>query len=116
MAHSLTRILIVEDNALLALEMEALVEDLGYWVIGPIQNLQDGLDHARADDFEFALLDFDLGHGTDATPIAEALSARGIPFAFTTGSDPGIIRKAFGVATIIAKPVSEGQLMAVLPH
>jgi len=62
-----------------------------------------------------SLLDFDLGHGTDATPIAEALSARGIPFAFTTGTDAAIIHKASGVATIIPKPVSEGQLMAVLP-
>jgi DNA-binding response OmpR family regulator len=115
MATETTRILIVEDNPLIAAMMEAMIGDMGYGVVGPMLNLQDGLDHARGDALDFALLDFDLGQGTDATPIAEALSARGVPFAFITAADQRKIRARFAQAPIFAKPVSESELGRILP-
>ena len=111
-----TRILIVEDNAFIAASMEAMVHELGHWVIGPDFTLHDGLRHAGEDAIDFALLDFDLGHGTDATPIAEKLTARGISFAFATGSDPALICRAFCNVAIIAKPIDERTLRRVLPN
>ena len=115
MATSTTRILIVEDDPLTALLMEAMVEDMGYWVIGPMRNLRDGLDHAKYDVLDFALLDFNLGAGTDSIPIAEALSARGIPFAFSTGTAPETVHAAFADAAILRKPVQPSDLERVLP-
>lgn len=108
------RILIVEDDVLIALLMEELVRNLGHSVIGPMHNLNDGLDHARADEVDFALLDFDLGNGTDATPIAEALSDRAIPFAFATSSNPTVIQTLFASAPVLPKPISSSALEDVL--
>ena len=109
------KILIIEDNVLLGLWLEDVVQDLGYWVVGPYVNLHDGLAHASNDDLDFALLDFDLGEGTDAIPIAEELTRRGIPFAFTSGTSPEVIRDFIPDATVLGKPVTEVDLMRILP-
>ncbi len=114
MSNSMPRILIVEDDGLIALSMEVMVEDLGYWVIGPMHTLSDGLDHARHDELDFALLDFDLGHGVDAIPIAEALGRRGIPYAFTSGTEPAKILASLPKAAIIGKPIREKDVERVL--
>ena len=113
--NSATNILIIEDNVLVGLMLQDIVEDLGYRVVGPYLNLHDGLDHASRDDLDFALLDFDLGDGTDAIPIAEALTRRGIPFAFTSGTSPRVIRDFLPGAMIIGKPVTETELLRILP-
>lgn len=115
MPTSVTRILIVEDNPLTAAIMSIMVGDLGYLVIGPTLNLNDGLDHANEDEIDFALLDFDLGNGTDATPIAETLLARHVPFAFTTASDADMLRRLFGQVQVVGKPIREADLRQLLP-
>lgn len=108
-------ILIVEDDALIGMDLEWMVTDLGYFVLGPYSNLLEGVEHATRDDVGFALLDFDLGSGTNAIPIAEILSDRHIGFAFTTGTASADIRNLLPGATIIGKPVSETTLQRVLP-
>lgn len=108
------KILIVEDDAIIAAGMEAMVEELGYWVVGPYQNLQDAVDHANADDIDFGLLDFNLGNGTDALPVVEALEQRGVPFAITSGTDPRAVRLALPGCRILLKPVRESELARVL--
>lgn len=108
------RILIVEDDALLGLLLEGFVEELGYRVNGPYLNLKDGLVHATKDDIDFALLDFDLGQGTTALPIAQVLTRRGISFVFTTATPPEHIRRFLPTATILRKPVSPAALAQLL--
>lgn len=110
-----TKILIIEDDVLIRLMLEDIIEELGHRVVGRYLNLQDGLDHASSDDLDFALLDFDLGDGTDAIPIAEALTRRGIPFAFTSETSPQVIRDFLPGAMIIGKPVTQTELMRILP-
>ena len=73
-------VLIVEDNLLIGMMLEQMVFELGHIVLGPYSNLNDGYDHARHDMVDFALLDFDLGEGTDALPIAEVLTSRHATF------------------------------------
>ncbi|MDB5623330.1 MAG: response regulator [Devosia sp.] len=113
--HSCTRILIVEDDAITASMMEAIIEDLGYQVVGPSTQFEAALAAARSDDLDFALLDFNLGHGQDVGPIAKILAGRGVPFAFTTGLPPAVIREAFEHTPIISKPVVEEELLDLLP-
>ena len=113
--HSCTRILIVEDDAITASMMEAIVEDFGYQVVGPSTNFNAALDAAQTDEVDFAFLDFNLGEGQDVGPIANILTDRGIPFAFTTGAAPATIREAFGQTPIISKPVVEEELLDLLP-
>lgn len=107
-------ILIVEDNFLIALMLEQMVAELGHLVLGPYSKLNDGYDHARHDMVDFALLDFDLGEGTDTLPIAEVLTTRRIPFAFVSGNDPVEIWRHIAGAKIISKPVTESELDRLL--
>lgn len=115
MVRADTNVLIVEDNPFIAETMGDMVHKLGYAVVGPMLNLNDALDRVKLPNLHFALLDFDLGHGTDATPIAEALTARGVPFVFTTGTNPRVIHALFKLAKVIAKPVGSSDLAGVLP-
>jgi len=109
------RILIVEDEALLALDLALLIEEMGHSVIGPCQNLQAGLRRAASDDIDFALLDYDLGHGTDSLPIVALLAARAVPFVFVTATPSDEIRSHLPMAVVLAKPISQAALAKVLP-
>jgi CheY-like chemotaxis protein len=109
------RVLLVEDNPIIAIMMETMLEDMGYWVVGPLHNLNDGVDHARVDDIDFAVLDFDLGDGTDALPIVEVLTERNIPFVIATGEAMATVHAQLPGAVILGKPVVEQDLERVLP-
>ncbi len=79
------RVLLVEDEALLALELQLAFEDEGATVIGPALSLMKALEAvAHAREIDVALLDVDLA-GEDVYPIAELLLQRGVPFLFHTG-------------------------------
>lgn len=64
---------------------------------------------------DFALLDFDLGDGTDALPIAEALEERGIPFVFVTAHPSQDLRDAYPDVPVLIKPLQLAQLERVMP-
>ena len=78
------RILLIEDEALIALQLKLDLEAEGHTVIGPIGKLSEALVTAAEDEFDIALIDINLGADNSA-PIAEILDRRKIPFAFTTG-------------------------------
>jgi CheY-like chemotaxis protein len=78
------RILIVEDEGLVALQLQADLEDAGHSVVGPARSLAQGLHLAESEDFDVALVDVSLGRDSSA-PIADRLLARSVPFAFATG-------------------------------
>ena len=73
------KVLVVEDNLLLAEVTKILLEDSGCEVVGPAGWLQRGLELAEHERLNGAILDINL-HGEMSFPIAEALSARGVPF------------------------------------
>jgi DNA-binding response OmpR family regulator len=110
-----SRVLLVEDNTLIALDTEESLYDLGVaWV-----DVAGSSDHAlaliEAEPPECALLDFNLGAET-SEPVAHALSERGIPFAFATGYSElaaiaGPVRQA---VAIIHKPYTRDELAAAL--
>jgi CheY-like chemotaxis protein len=78
------RVLVVEDEAILSLDLEAMLLNLGCMVAGSADKLDDALQKARTSDFDVALLDVNLG-GKRVDPVAEAIRARGIPIVFVTG-------------------------------
>lgn len=78
------RILLVEDEFLVALLVEEALRDLGCEVVGPIDDVDGALAVARDERLDGALLDVNL-NGRLVYPVAEVLQERGIPFAFTTG-------------------------------
>jgi CheY-like chemotaxis protein len=79
------RILVVEDEGLLALELQLAFEDEGAEVVGPVQSLARALETVTADTaIDLAILDVDLA-GENVYPVAELLAQRSVPFAFHTG-------------------------------
>lgn len=78
------RILIVEDEFLLAMELEALLEQRGCMVLGPVSSVGQALVLLDGEQPELALLDVNL-KGERATPLAAALRERGVPFVLITG-------------------------------
>ena len=77
------RVLIVEDNPILAFEMIDLVNDVGGQPIGPAHSLSAALQIARLDALDGALLDIDLG-GEQVWPLANELMDQAVPFVFVS--------------------------------
>ncbi|HWU95574.1 MAG TPA: response regulator [Sphingomonas sp.] len=106
------RVLVVEDEPVVAMYLEDLLEALGCQTIGPASRLADGLALAKDNGFDVAILDINLG-GERSTPIAEALQARGVPFAFASGY--GAPPEGFGdEVPMIEKPYREAQVAGAL--
>ena len=100
------RILIVEDEFLLAMELEALLEQRGCMVLGPVSSVRHALAMLDGERPELALLDVNL-KGERATPVAAALQARGVPFVLITGySGPQLSEPELRDAPRIDKPVN----------
>lgn len=108
------KVLIVEDNLLLAEVTRILLEESGCQVVGPAGWLQRGLELAEREPLDGAILDINL-HGEMSFAIAEVLRARGVPFIFVTGyEDRSIVPLAFRSAPRLDKPVADEHLMTVM--
>jgi DNA-binding response OmpR family regulator len=78
------RILLVEDEPIIALMLEDMLGDMGIEVVGPASTLEQALVFADDPALDAAILDVNL-NGQQSHPVAERLKARGIPFLFATG-------------------------------
>ncbi len=106
------RVLILEDDPFIALDLQAIVEDGGHEVVGTF----DTLAAAQAqfpDSFDFALLDIDLVDGKSFA-LASALLERRIPFAFVSASQRSELPMHLRNASFIAKPFEEGAIVRTL--
>jgi CheY-like chemotaxis protein len=108
------RVLIVEDEALVAMMIEDMVMELGHTVAGVASRLKDGLQMAEAGDVDFAILDVSL-NGERSLPIAEKLDAKGIPYVFATGYGARGIDGARPHAPTLSKPFGIEDLRRILP-
>jgi CheY-like chemotaxis protein len=102
-------ILVVEDYALIALEMEDAVRRNGGQVLGPAAGIPDALSLIETAGCDAALLDIKLSHGETVYAVAERLDSKGIPFAFITAWD-GDIDPRFAHALVLTKPFGETDL------
>ena len=109
-----TRILVVEDEPIIALEIEHVLTDLGAAVVGPAHTLAQAQALVDTDDLSAAILDIRLGE-TEAWTVAEALHARSVPLLFHTGnSEADRLKATFTDCVVIAKPASIEALTAAL--
>jgi DNA-binding response OmpR family regulator len=97
------RILIVEDEALIAELLVMYIEELGHQVIGPAATIAHALSIVKDDPPQLAILDCALG-AQDSTPIAEALAKENLPFAFATGRGVDALPIGFKERPVISKP------------
>lgn len=104
------RVLVIEDEYLLADDARTALIDLGAEVLGPVPTAQEASEviasHPRID---AALLDINL-RGRKAFDVADLLQARGIPFAFVTGYDRESLPQRFSDAISLQKPLRPEQL------
>jgi CheY-like chemotaxis protein len=109
------RVLVVEDEALVALDLQFALEDEGAEVIGPALSLSDALDLvAREPDIDGAILDVDLA-GVEVFPAAELLRSRGIPFVFHTGhGSRANLSERFPGSLTCSKPTLPSTLISAL--
>ena len=77
-------ILILEDEPLLALDLEMIIQDLGGRVIGPASTIAEGVYAAESEAVDAAILDINI-RGERSDPVADILKTRAIPFGFATG-------------------------------
>ena len=97
------RILVVEDEPLIAMDIAATLSDAGCHVVGPASSLEEAKALIAATGFDAALLDANLG-GQPVDELAAALTRLRIPFAFLTGYGRDGLPAAFRHAPMIGKP------------
>ncbi|MEO9190720.1 MAG: response regulator [Acetobacteraceae bacterium] len=104
------RILVVEDESIIAMLLEDMLEGFGCAVVGPIAGIEAAIAEVRQDRLDGVLLDMNV-HGESTVPVAEELAGRAIPFLLVTGygdrdNDPPVIR----AAPRLKKPFKEAEL------
>src|SRR3954447_17495022 len=111
------RLLLVEDEYLIAADLTALLESLGVEVIGPAASVEEALAlvHNSSDRIDGAVLDINL-RNERVYPVADVLTARGVPFVFTTGYDAIAMPIAYACAPRCEKPVDKTQLVRWLSN
>ena len=107
------RILIVEDEAVLAFTVEDLLVEAGFAIAGVVARLEPALALIEGGGCDAAIIDANLA-GTSASPAASALAARGLPFIVLSGYLPEQQQGAFPGAVFIQKPCRADRLIQVL--
>ena len=108
------RVLVIEDESLVAMLLETILDDMGCTVVGPESNIDDGLIAATTEaSLDAALLDVNVA-GREVFPVAEALKARGVPFVFSTGYGEAGLPEHWRGNPTIQKPFTEGAIRDAL--
>jgi CheY-like chemotaxis protein len=103
------RVLVVEDQSIVALHVADVLRDAGCMVIGPVANLKPALDLACAERLDFAVLDVNLD-GDHIFPVAQELETRGIPFLLATGYSDSSLPEHWRGRPCLRKPFTDAQL------
>ncbi|WP_376091670.1 response regulator [Roseomonas sp. CCTCC AB2023176] len=108
-------VLIVEDEYLIATDIQRLLESRGWRVMGPVPSVRAALRLLEGELPSVAVLDVNLGTEL-VTPVAEALTARHVPFVLATAHDrpERIGGQVLAGVPNLGKPVSEQELLATL--
>jgi CheY-like chemotaxis protein len=109
----MARILIVEDEVLIAMLLEDIVTDLGHDAVGPVMRLQSALAAAERETFDFAILDINLA-GQQSFPVADRLMQRGIPFIFASGYGRAGLTEAYSAIPVLQKPYEPRQIASLI--
>jgi DNA-binding NarL/FixJ family response regulator len=98
------RVLIVEDEPLIAMMLEDFLEALDRQVAGTADNVAGAVALVAEGGIDAAIIDVNLRGGEKSWPIAEALAAANIPFLFATGGSDDMIDEAYRDRPVLPKP------------
>lgn len=107
------RVLLLEDEPIIAMSVEDMLVDLGCVVIGPALSAAEADTLARNEQLDAALLDINMGDGA-SFPVASILRKRGIPFSFATGYGRTGVPADLGDVSVLAKPYTQEALVTIL--
>ena len=104
------RVLVVEDEFLVATLIEDMLVAAGCVVAGPVPRLSEALEAVDHETFDAAVLDVNLG-GDRVYPVADALSRRNVPFVFVTGYGAGLLPSEYDERPRLCKPFKMADLL-----
>jgi DNA-binding NtrC family response regulator len=108
-----SKVLVVEDEMMIAMLIEDMLEELGCELIGPASKVERALELIASETIEIALLDVNLdGQATDA--VAYELQRKGVPFVFATGYGATGVPKQHNDRTVLQKPFQMTDLATAL--
>lgn len=108
------RILVVEDEYIIAMEAKRWLQTAGAEVVGPVPSVAEALDLIDDDGLSAALLDVNLGYGDQVYPVADKLSAISVPYLFTTGNIEVAWASAYRDRPWLAKPYRETEMVCAV--
>ena len=97
------RFMILDDEAIIALDLAGMLEDLGHTVVSMATRVAGGMDFARHGDLDMAILDINV-NGVTSFPLASILQGRGIPVIFASGYGERGLIDGFRDALVLTKP------------
>jgi len=109
------RVLIVEDESLMALLLEHLLQELGYEVVGICASIHDALSFIDKEFFDLAILDINL-RGIESYEVADKLDDHRVPFIFSTGYDVVKLLKPYREYPTLQKPYEMQSLKSELEN
>lgn len=110
------RILIIEDEALVAMELRFVLEDLGHEVAGVVADARSARDLARESDIDLALVDIHLSDGPTGVPLGRDLAESGVTVLYMT-ANPGMVRNGVaGTIGVLSKPTDERAVQTAVDY
>jgi len=113
MAGAARKVLVVEDEALVAMLVEDALLDAGFGVLGPAATVEEALALLDRETPDAVVLDLNLA-GETSTPVADCLAARSIPYVIATGYGATGLPPGHEDAVVLAKPYDPAELTSVL--
>jgi CheY-like chemotaxis protein len=107
------KVLVVEDEMMVAWLLEDTLAELGCAVVGPAAGVKEALAMIDAKAIDVAVLDVNL-NGEMSYPVADALVARGVPFVFSTGYDKDRLLDGYRSFPVLQKPFHGSELSDML--
>ncbi|WP_290648191.1 response regulator [Aquisalimonas sp.] len=107
------RILVIEDEPVVAMGLAKLLDSLGFQPVGPVASIDKALHVVERGGFDGALLDVNL-RGEWAAPVVERLAANNIPIVLTTGYDAGALPAPYCHHPTLSKPFRAAELTEAL--
>jgi len=106
------QVLVVEDEALVAMALRESLSELGYSVVGPFSRMSEAILALRSARVDAAVLDVNLG-GEVVYPLADVLAADRVPFIFVTGYGAEEIERRFASIPVLQKPIEQDALQSI---
>jgi DNA-binding response OmpR family regulator len=113
---AMAKVLLLEDESWIASAVQDCLEDNGHRVIGPFDSNTKACEAISACSADVALLDINLGNGSNTAATARHLASLGIPFIVLTGYGPDAISGFESASAWLIKPTGEREILAALQN